>query len=141
MRKFLITVLVLFLVNFILAYFFMLGFNIVGRDSYGAIASGITGSVFGGMLVILWPYLIFYKLFTWKKFVVISLVLFANVFGWINIILPNTMEVAPKTSNFLLLWWVVITPLILLILAIFKYPEWFEIKKDNTDKKIGKTDG
>ena len=71
MRKFLITVLVLFLVNFILAYFFMLGFNIVGRDSYGAIASGITGSVFGGMLVILWPYLIFYKLFTWKKFVVI----------------------------------------------------------------------
>ncbi len=141
MRKFLITVLVLFLVNFILAYFFMLGFNIVGRDSYGAIASGITGGVFGGILVILWPYLIFYKLFTWKKFVVISLVLFANVFGWINIILPNTMEVASKTSNFLLLWWVVITPLILLILAIFKHPEWFEIKKDNTDKKIGKTDG
>lgn len=51
------------------------------------------------------------------------------------------MEVASKTSNFLLLWWVVITPLILLILAIFKHPEWFEIKKDNTDKKIGKTDG
>lgn len=110
----------------------MLYFDIGGMDSNGAIAGGIVGSVFGGMLIILWPYLIFYKLFTWKKFVVILLVLFANVFGWMTAVFP--VDMWPNFSKFLLFWWVIITPIVLLTLAVFKNPELFEIKKDN-DKK------